>query len=84
MRNAQNHINALGEGNREIRFILNGTRVELLTKVSQERTDKANRIDPLRSQGVKFGIYSNTLNGRKLRLKICTLHNNLTLPLWSR
>ena len=50
MRNAQNHINALGEGNHEIRFVLHGNGVELLRKVSQESTDAANRIDSLRSQ----------------------------------
>ena len=34
MRNAQNHINALGQGNHEIRFVLHGNEVELLGKVS--------------------------------------------------
>ena len=32
MPNAQNHINALGEGNHEIRFVLHGNGVELLKK----------------------------------------------------
>ncbi len=69
MRNAQNHINALGEGNHEIRFVLHGNGVELLRKVSQESTDAANRIDSLRSQGVKFNICANTLKGRKIALE---------------
>ena len=56
MRNAQNHINALGEGNHEIRFVLHGNGIELLRKVSQESTDAFNPIDSLRSQGVKFNI----------------------------
>ena len=69
MSNAQNHINALGEGNQEIRFVLHGNGVELLRKVSQEITDAANRIDSLRSQGVKFKICANTFKGRKIALE---------------
>ena len=69
MRNAQNHINALGEGNHEIRFVLHGNEVELLRKISQESTDAANRMDSLRSQGVKFNICANTFKGRKIALE---------------
>ncbi|MDC3032671.1 DsrE family protein [Litorivicinus sp.] len=69
MRNAQNHINALGEGNHEIRFVLHGNGVELLRKVSQESTDAANRIDSLRNQGVKFKICANILKDRKMALE---------------
>ena len=69
MRNAQNHINALGQGNHEIRFVLHGNGVELLRKVSQESPDAANRIDSLRSQGVNFNICANTLKGRKIALE---------------
>ena len=69
MRNAQNHINALGQGNHEIRFVLHGNGVELLRKVAQESPDAANRIDSLRSQGVKFNICANTLKGRKIALE---------------
>ena len=45
MRNAQNHINALGEGNHENRFVLHGNEVELLGKVTQESPDAADHID---------------------------------------
>ena len=69
MRNAQNHINALGQGNHEIRFVLHGNGVELLRKVAQESPDAANRIDSLRSQGVKFNICANTLKGRRIALE---------------
>ena len=69
MRNAQNHINALGQGNHEIRFVLHGNGVELLRKVTQESPDAANRIDSLRSQGVNFNICANTLKGRKIALE---------------
>lgn len=69
MRNAQNHINALGQGNHEIRFVLHGNGVELLRKVAQESPDAANRIDSLRSQGVNFNICANTLKGRRIALE---------------
>ena len=74
MRNAQNHINVLGEGNHEIRFVLHGNGVELLKKVPHESTDAANRIDSLRSQGVKFKIYANVKGqkNRTWRLAFCT------------
>ena len=68
MRNAQNHINALGQGNYEIRFVLHGNGVELLRKVANESDDASARIDSLRSQGVQFNICNNTLVGRKIGL----------------
>ena len=68
MRNAQNHINALGQGNHEIRFVLDGNGVELLGKVAHESPDAADRIDSLRSQGVKFNICANTLKEGKIAL----------------
>ena len=66
MRNAQNHINALGEGNHENRFVLHGNEVELLGKVTHESPDAADHIDWLRSQRVKFNTRANTLKGRKI------------------
>ena len=66
MRNAQNHINALGEGNHENRFVLHGNEVELLGKVTHESPDAANHLDSLRSQRVKFNTRTSTLKGRKI------------------
>lgn len=68
MRNAQNHINALGEDNYEIRFVLHGNGVELLREVANSSPDAAARIDSLRNQGVNFDICANTLRGRKIEL----------------
>ena len=68
MRNAQNHINALGKDNYEIQFVLHGNGVELLRSVANENPDAAGRIDALRGQGVKFAICNNTLVGRKIGL----------------
>ena len=66
MGDPQNHINALSQGNHEIRFVLHGNEVELLRKVSQESPDAADHTDPLRSQVVKFNTCANTLKGRKI------------------
>ena len=68
MRNAQNHINALGKDNYEIQFVLHGNGIELLRSVANEHPDAASRIDSLRGQGVKFAIRNNTLVGRKIAL----------------
>ncbi len=68
MRNAQNHINALGEGNHEIQFVLHGNGIELLRSVANENDAAAARIDSLRSQGVAFKVCNNTLVGRKIDL----------------
>lgn len=69
MRNAQNHINALGEDNYEIQFVLHGNGVELLRSVVNENSDAAGRVDSLRAQGVEFKICANTLKGRKIALE---------------
>jgi len=68
MRNAQNHINALGEGNYEIQFVLHGNGVELLRTVANDNSDAAGRVDSLRAQGVEFKICANTLKGRNIAL----------------
>lgn len=68
MRNAQNHINALGKDNYEIQFVLHGNGIELLRSVALNNSDAAGRIDSLKSQGVDFKICANTLKGRKIAL----------------
>lgn len=68
MRNAQNHINALGKGNYEIQFVMHGNGIELLRSVANNNDDAAARIDSLRNQGVAFKVCNNTLVGRKIDL----------------
>lgn len=68
MRNAQNHINALGEGQYQITFVLHGNGVELLRSVANESEKAAQMIDSLRSQDVAFNVCNNTLVGRKIAL----------------
>ncbi len=67
-RNAQNHINALGQGNHEVRFVLHGNEVGLLRKVTQKRPDAAYHTDSLRSYVVQLNTCATTLKGRKIAL----------------
>ena len=48
--------------------MLHGNGVESLGKVAQESPDAADRIDSLRSHGVKFNICANALKGRNIAL----------------
>jgi intracellular sulfur oxidation DsrE/DsrF family protein len=68
MRNAQNHINALGADNYEIQFVMHGNGIELLRSVANNSDDAAARIDSLRGQGVAFKVCNNTLVGREIAL----------------
>lgn len=65
MQNIQNHINAVGAGNIEIKVVLHGNGVNLL------RTAKTNekiqsQVAGLKNQNVDFQVCDNTLKGRKI------------------
>lgn len=65
MRNIQNHINAVGAENMEIKVVLHGNGVGLLAsalKNGQLQSD----VTSLKSQNVNFHVCNNTLNGRKI------------------
>ncbi len=75
LRNVQNHINAVGADNLDLRVVLHGNGLALLLDpASLERLTKfkhanANdtmtaKIDGLRNQGVSFKICANTIKGR--------------------
>lgn len=77
MRNIQNHINAVGAENLDLRVVMHGNGLSLLlTPEAGERLGKFKsgnadqkmtaRIDSLRSQGVKFNVCNNTVRGRKV------------------
>jgi intracellular sulfur oxidation DsrE/DsrF family protein len=80
LRNIQNHINAVGKDNLEIRVVLHGNGLALLLEPdSLEKLTKfkhANateqmtaRIDGLKDQGVAFNVCENTVRGRKVDLE---------------
>lgn len=65
MRNIQNHINAVGVDNMEIKVVLHGNGVGLLQ--SAKSSDKVQSdVLSLRAQRVQFSVCNNTLAGRKI------------------
>lgn len=76
LRNIQNHINAVGAQNLDLKVVLHGNGVSLLmepdslegTKMKEANaTDQLQaRISGLKDQGVAFNICANTLKGRKV------------------
>ena len=65
MRNIQNHINAVGAENMEIKVVLHGNGLGLLMSAkSNEKLQSA--VASLKSQDVNFHVCNNTLRGRKI------------------
>jgi intracellular sulfur oxidation DsrE/DsrF family protein len=77
LRNIQNHINAVGAENMDIKVVLHGNGLALLldpeslAKLGKFKNANANegmtaRIDGLKNQGVAFNVCANTVKGRKV------------------
>ena len=76
LRNIQNHINAVGAENLELRVVLHGKGLTLLLEPDQAQytklevgnaTDKmAAMISGLKDQGVAFNVCANTVRGKKI------------------
>ena len=65
MRNIQNHINAVGAENMEIKVVLHGNGLGVL--MSAKANDKLQTaVAGLKSQNVSFHVCNNTLKGRKI------------------
>ena len=65
MRNIQNHINAVGAENMDIKVVLHGNGVNLLREAkSNEKVQMS--VTSLKSQNVSFNVCNNTLKGRKI------------------
>ena len=77
MRNIQNHINAVGAENLDLKVVLHGKGLTLLLtpdSVAQTKLKMGNasdqmqaKISGLKDQGVDFQVCSNTLKGKKIR-----------------
>lgn len=65
MRNIQNHINAVGAENMEIKVVLHGNGVSLL-KSAKTNDQIQVAVASLKSQNVAFNVCNNTLKGRKI------------------
>jgi intracellular sulfur oxidation DsrE/DsrF family protein len=76
LRNVQNHINAIGADNLDLRVVMHGDGLSLLlppdamsrTKMKTANADAQMQatIDNLRGQGVAFKVCANTLKGRNI------------------
>lgn len=77
LRNIQNHINAVGADNMEIKVVLHGNGLSLLLEPDSlpelKKFKHANAddrmtatIDGLKDQGVRFNVCANTIKGRKV------------------
>ena len=77
LRNIQNHINAVGAENLDLKVVLHGNGLALLLEPDSlkklTRFKHANaddeltaKIDGLKSQGVEFNVCENTVRGRKV------------------
>lgn len=77
LRNIQNHINAVGAENMDIKVVLHGNGLALLLdpdslerlskfKYANANEDMSAKIDGLRDQGVDFNVCDNTVQGRKV------------------
>jgi intracellular sulfur oxidation DsrE/DsrF family protein len=79
LRNIQNHINAVGKENIDVRVVMHGNGLSLillpealeqLKKFKQANASEVMtaKIDGLKGQGVKFNVCANTVRGRKVDL----------------
>ena len=77
LRNIQNHINAVGAENLDLKVVLHGNGLALLVepdalaklpkfKYANADDKMAAKIDGLKDQGVKFNVCDNTVKGRKV------------------
>ena len=65
MRNIQNHINAVGADNLDLKVVIHGNGYNLLKNAKTDSQLSAT-IDNLKSQHVSFAVCANTLRGKKV------------------
>ena len=65
LRNIQNHINAVGAENMDIKVVLHGNGLGVL-KNAKTNDKLKGQVVSLKSQNVKFNVCNNTLKGRKI------------------
>ena len=76
MRNIQNHINAVGAENLDLKVVLHGKGLSLLLEPDAQEKTKLKfgnatdtmqaKISGLKDQGVQFNVCANTLKGKKI------------------
>jgi uncharacterized protein len=65
LRNVQNHIDAVGAENMDIKLVLHGRGINLLLGAN-DNPDLQSAVDSLKLQGVDFQVCRNTLTSRQL------------------
>ena len=65
MRNIQNHINAVGAENMDIKVVLHGNGLGVLMSAKEDDKLKT-AVSSLKGQNVSFHVCNNTLKGRKI------------------
>ena len=68
MQNIQNHINAVGKENLDLRVVMHGPGITLLQNAKKDE-DVKSRVDNLKLQGITFNVCANTLKGKKVNHK---------------
>ncbi len=76
LRNIQNHINAVGKDNLDLKVVLHGKGLSLLLDPDALKNTKLKygnatdvitaKIDGLKEQGIAFQVCANTLKGKKI------------------
>lgn len=65
LRNIQNHINAVGAENIDVKVVMHGAGVSLLKSANADMNLQS-KVVSLKSQGVDFEVCNNTLVGKKI------------------
>ena len=65
LRNVQNHINAVGKENLDLRVVMHGNGLSLLMRANEDANFES-RVINLKDQGIGFKVCANTLRGRKI------------------
>jgi intracellular sulfur oxidation DsrE/DsrF family protein len=68
LRNIQNHINAVGKENLDLRVVMHGKGLTLLQRANTDLTMQQ-KVQNLKDQGIKFNVCANTLRGKKINYK---------------
>ena len=92
-KNNQNHINAVGAENLDIKVVLHGHGLSLLLDPESlgklkkfknaNATDKMTaKVDNLKDQGIEFNVCANTVRGRKVDLEsdLYNVENSAVVP----
>jgi len=65
MRNIQNHINAVGADNLDLKVVIHGNGIGLLQHAAKKGKVQT-AVAGLKSQNITFNVCANTLRGRKI------------------